>query len=291
MLALIAGRGGLPAAVAAAQPVPPLICALEGYAPEGLRVDLEFRIETIGTLIADLTARGVRDVCFCGAIDRPQVDPSRIDAATAPLVPIIAAAIAAGEDGALRGAISLFETAGLRAHAAHQLAPDLVLGAGHPTRATPPAHAAADVAVALQVLSDQSAADMGQACVIEGGRVRAREDTRGTDWMLAQLSARAAPLMGEGDVVSDVMDVFGDALGDAADWLTGEGTPKGLLFKAPKPDQDWRVDLPTIGPTTAQGAVKAGLGGIVIAAGGVIVLERARVIDILDAAGLYLWVR
>jgi len=83
----------------------------------------------------------------------------------------------------------------------------------------------------------------------------------------------------------------GDALGTAADWLSGDHPRAGLLFKAPKPDQDLRIDLPTIGPTTVQGAIDAGLGGIVIAAGGVIVLDQSRVIDMMDDAGMFLWVR
>ena len=65
----------------------------------------------------------------------------------------------------------------------------------------------------------------------------------------------------------------------------------GVLFKAPKPDQDRRVDLPTIGPETARGVVVAGLDGIVIADRGVMVLDQQKVRDTLDRAGLFLWVR
>jgi hypothetical protein len=291
MLALIAGRGALPGAVAAAQPVPPLVCALDGHVPDGLTPDMTFTLETLGTLLARLERAGVSEVCFCGAIDRPAVDPARFDALTLPLLPLLTSPQAAGEDSALRLVMDLFATHGMAARAAHDLAPDLVLPAGQPTRAQAPAQAQADVARALRVLAEQGAADLGQACVIRNGQLRAREDRRGTDWMLAQLDARAAPLLGDGDFASDLMDMAGDALGVAADWLTGDAPRSGLLFKAPKPGQDRRVDLPTIGPVTAQGAAAAGLAGIVIAAGGVIVLDRARVIAILDGAGMYLWVR
>lgn len=290
MLALIAGRGALPGAVAGAQAEPPFVCVLDGHAPDGLAVDITFRIEHLGTLLGTLKDKGVTDVCFCGAIDRPQIDPTTLDAATMPLVPVLAAAVASGEDSALRAAIGLFEQAGFAIRAAHELAPDLIPPTGILTETSPPDGAAADVAIALGVLADQGAADLGQACVIHGGTVRAREDASGTDAMLDRLTNPAAPLMGEGDPVSGLMDMAGDMLGDAAEWLSGDGGG-GLLFKGPKPDQDMRVDLPTIGPETAKGAVRAGLSGIVIAAGGVMVLDRARVIDILNDAGLYLWVR
>jgi DUF1009 family protein len=64
-----------------------------------------------------------------------------------------------------------------------------------------------------------------------------------------------------------------------------------MLFKGPKPGQDRRADLPVIGPETARGAIRAGLAGIVIEAGGVMVLDQPEVLTLLDDAGLFLWVR
>lgn len=86
------------------------------------------------------------------------------------------------------------------------------------------------------------------------------EAALGTDWMLASLKART------------------------------DG-PGGLFFKAPKPGQDNRVDLPTIGPDTVAAIVEAGLHGIVIEAGGVMVLDLDRTIAEADAARRFLWVR
>jgi UDP-2,3-diacylglucosamine hydrolase len=51
MLALICGTGHLPAAVAAAQPSPPLVCVLEGFAPADLTADITFRLEHLGTFL------------------------------------------------------------------------------------------------------------------------------------------------------------------------------------------------------------------------------------------------
>ncbi len=98
-----------------------------------------------------------------------------------------------------------------------------------------------------------------QACIVRLGRVEATETSAGTDSMLRGHARRALR--------------------------------QGILFKAPKPGQDRRADLPTIGPHTAEGAVAAGLDGIVIEAGGVIVIDRPAVVEILDSAGLFLWVR
>ncbi|WP_299150039.1 UDP-2,3-diacylglucosamine diphosphatase LpxI [uncultured Tateyamaria sp.] len=293
MLAVIAGQGALPGVVARAQPTSPLICSLVGNDPADLSVDLRFRVEHLGSFLADLTTRGVREVCFCGRIDRPAVDPTQIDAQTAPMVPTLAAAVAGGEDKALRAIVTLFEEAGLVVVGAATLTPDLLPAQGCPTRMPAPPATESDVAVALNVLGDQARADVGQACVIRDRIVIAREETAGTDAMLDGLGATTLA----DDPFGAAMDVVGNVLDTAADWLSGsENAPpasprRGILFKAPKPGQDRRVDLPTIGPGTVARAAQAGLEGIVIEEGGVMVLDLAEVIADLDARGMFLWVR
>ncbi len=48
---------------------------------------------------------------------------------------------------------------------------------------------------------------------------------------------------------------------------------------------------PAIGPHTVELAAAAGLSGIVLEAGGVLVLEREKVISACDRLGLFLWLR
>ena len=90
MLALLAGTGALPGAILAHRPEA-LVCEMAGVpvtVPEGTH-RLGYRIETLGTLLADLRARGLNEICLAGAMTRPEIDPGAIDAATAPLVPRI----------------------------------------------------------------------------------------------------------------------------------------------------------------------------------------------------------
>jgi hypothetical protein len=61
----------------------------------------------------------------------------------------------------------------------------------------------------------------------------------------------------------------------------------GVLVKAPKPAQDRRFDLPTIGPQTVAGAARAGLAGIAVTAGAAIIAEAGKVATAADAAGLF----
>lgn len=259
-MALIAGSGALPTVLAARLEVPPLVCALEGLGPDDLTVDVTFRLETLGSFLAVLRDNGVTQLCMAGAIGRPVIDPRAIDAATLPLVPVLQQAMAAGDDGALRAAVTIFEQAGLNVSGAHEIAPDLLMSPGCPTRVQPGSRDQADATRGAAIVAAMAVADIGQACVVQDHQALAVEARFGTDWMLRTLTSRP------------------DAGG-------------GLLFKAPKPGQDRRVDLPTIGPDTITAACAAGLSGVVIESGGVMVLDQPAVLAECDRLGLFLWLR
>ena len=65
----------------------------------------------------------------------------------------------------------------------------------------------------------------------------------------------------------------------------------GVFYKAAKPGQDRRVDLPVIGASTLEAAHKAGLEGVIIEAGGVMVRELEAVCRLADELGLFFQVR
>ena len=113
-LALIAGLGGLPTALVAALQARKrkvIVCEMHGFVSEvtGDFHRIAFRFETLGTFLADLKTAGVTEVCMAGAMQRPKVDPTLIDAATMPLVPRLMAAMAKGDDGTLSAVVALFE--------------------------------------------------------------------------------------------------------------------------------------------------------------------------------------
>ena len=259
-LALIAGRGALPQAVAAAQDSAPLVCAYEGYAPDGLDVDVTFRLETLGSLLVTLGEHGITEVCFAGGMARPALDPGKLDAETAPLVPLFQQALAKGDDGALKVVIEIFEKTGFTVRAAHDLVPSLLAEGGVYGEAWPDARMRNDAEVGAAHLAAIGAQDIGQACIVMAGKVIATEDAAGTDALIARL----APL---------------------------DRSKRAILFKAPKPQQTRLVDLPTIGPDTVENAGKAGLAGVVVDAGDVLMLGRARCTGLADVYGLVLWAR
>jgi hypothetical protein len=107
--------------------------------------------------------------------------------------------------------------------------------------------------------------DAGQAAVSCEGLILALEAQEGTDAMLERVARLPAAVRGD------------------------SRRRRGVLAKACKPDQDRRVDLPTIGPGTMRRAAEAGLAGVVGQAGLTLVLDRERVKALADELGLFVF--
>lgn len=268
-VALIAGSGALPGLLARALSDAgraPLIARPEGtQAPAG-EATLRFRLERLVPFMDSLTDAGVTEVVFAGAATRPRIEAELFDPRTAQLVPRLLAAMGQGDDGALRGLIALFEDEGFAVLGADQVAPDLVPGAGILSGA-PTQGDAADAARAAAIVAGLGALDLGQGAVVAQGLCLAVETLPGTDAMLAFVADHAARLR------------------------PNPKGARGVLYKAPKPGQDRRIDLPAIGPETVAGAARAGLAGIAWEAGGVLLLDRAATVAAAEAAELFLWSR
>lgn len=263
--ALIAGRGALPAALIAAMDPPPLVCALDGYAPDGVAVDQMFRVERLALFLRWLEDQGVARVVFAGAVQRPRLDPSLFDPHTAQMVPRLMAALQAGDDATLRAVIGIFEEAGFAVAGLADIAPALVppagLLAGQITTTDDQ-----DVARAVAIVTALGGVDVGQGAVVQQGLCLGVEALPGTDVLLGS--------------VADLGGLRPDA-----------ARGKGVFYKAPKPGQDMRIDLPTLGVQTVDRAAAAGLAGIAWQAGGVICLDLPAMIAAANAAGLFLWSR
>lgn len=260
-LAVIAGAGRLPVELVASLDVRPLICTPEG-AEVALPVDLPFRFERLVPFLRELGARGVTQVVFAGAIHRPRLDPSLFDMETAALVPRLLPAIQGGDDALLRAIIEVFNEFDLDVQGAGALVPALLVHEGTLTQRPPTQDETRDAARAAGILAALDTADVAQAVVVARGLCLGVEAIYGTDALLTQV-ASARPMR--------------------------EPRTGGVLAKRAKSGQDLRMDLPTVGPATIAGMQAAGLSGLCLHAGHVIMLERAQMIADADAAGIAIW--
>lgn len=271
-LAIIAGRGPLPRLIAEAQARagrPYRVVRLDGVPLDWAEEHpvIEAVLERPGQLFAALRAAGCDTVTFAGGVRRPNLDPRRFDLTMVRLAPRLLAGLRSGDDSTLRLIAGIFEGEGFAVRAPHDFLAELVVPEGVLTRTRPTPADEADAARAAAIVSALGAADTGQAAVVAQGICLGLESIQGTDALLAFVARTAAPFRPD------------------------PGGARGVLWKAPKPGQDWRLDLPAIGPATVEGARAAGLAGIAVQAGGVLLFGRAEAIAAADAAGLFLWGR
>lgn len=261
-LAIVAGRDALPRLIAEecrAAGRPYLVIAFRGAAPDwiGAHPHELHEFERPGRLFAGLRRAGCEAVVFAGALDRPPLRPWRADARAAALMGRAGALMAAGDDALLAAVAGVFEEEGIRVVGAQDCLPGLVAEPGVLGRRGPGSGARADAGLGARLLDALGPFDVGQAAVVAGGRCLAIEAAEGTDGLLARVA--------------------------------GLGASGGVMVKTAKAGQDRRFDLPAIGPRTVGGAARAGLAGIAVEAGAVLVLDRRETLAAADAAGLFLW--
>lgn len=261
-LAILAGGGTLPARIAAAvrgQGRDVFVIAFDGHTDPATVAGLPHlwsRFGAAGTIIRRLHDEGVGEVVFAGPVKRPSFTELLPDWWTTRFLARVGTR-ALGDDGLLRAVVRELEEEGFRVVGLHEVLKDLLTVAGPVGSLVPDAEAERDIARAAQVARALGALDVGQGAVVQQGLVLAVEAIEGTDAMLA----RCADLARLG--------------------------PGGVLVKVKKPNQDRRIDLPTMGVTTIEKAAAAGLRGVALEAGGSLLIDREAVADAADRLGLF----
>ncbi len=261
-LAIIAGGGSLPWRLAEAcqsRGRSIFVVCLEGFAEPALAdrfPGMSARLGAGGAILDRLRTEGVQEVCLAGAVRRPSLSELRPDFWTACQV-ARAGFLRLGDDALLSAVGQLLEREGLKVVGAAEVLDTLLARPGILGRHEPDEIAQADIDRGWTVCRALGRVDVGQAVVVQQGIVLAVEAAEGTDEMLR----RCLDLQRDG--------------------------PGGVLVKARKPQQDARLDLPTIGPRTLEAAAASGLRGLAVEAGGVLVLAPDSLQDFADRHGLF----
>lgn len=253
-IGIIAGQGNLPLLLKSAHP-DAFVAGLAGATVPEVEHWVEF--EKLGHLFEALRTAGVQEVVFAGATQRPQFDPAKLDDVTRALLPRLMPAMSQGDDAVLRVVMDEFAAQGFTMRGAHEVLSHLTLVDGQVFGAAPNEGQHRDAKIGRDHLAHLSALDIGQGIVIENGLCLGVETLQGTDALLG--------FVGQTD----------HSLRRGA----------GVLIKMPKRDQDLRADMPVIGRATVEAAHRAGLSGIAVAAGAVMVLDQDWMQDALPNLG------
>lgn len=133
---------------------------------------------------------------------------------------------------------------------------DAVIPKGWLTRNRAKGDADAAIVYGLKRARALAREGIGQTLVIKGNAVAAVEGMEGTD----------------------------EAIRRAGRWA-GPGT---ITVKVASPRQDWRFDIPTLGPTTLQSLIQAKAKGMVVEGGRSFILNREKTLELAEKKGIFI---
>ena len=215
------------------------------------------RIGQAGTGFKLMHEQNVEEIVMIGTIHRPTLSDLVPDLRTAAFFARIGLK-SVGDDGILRALINDIESENMRVVGIHEVIPDLLVKEGVLTKHKPDKQALADISRGVEVARELGKLDVGQAVIVQQGLVLGVEGIEGTDRLIERCGTYQRKGVG------------------------------GVLVKLRKPQQDMRIDLPTIGTKTIENLHSAGMRGIAIHAGNALIVNEAEVIALADKYSMFI---
>ncbi len=264
-LGIIAGGGDIPAMLinhCLAHHIDFAALAIEGNADTEFFSGDKFaykwiRIGQAGSGFKYFADEKVTDVVMIGTIRRPGFLDLIPDLRTTAFFAHVGAK-ALGDDGILRAVTSEIEKEGMHVKGIHEIMPELLIPQGILTKHKPSKTDIIDIKRGVEVAFELGRLDVGQAVVVQQGLVLGVEGIEGTDELIKRCQNYRRK---------------------------GEG---GVLVKLRKPQQDMRIDLPTIGSRTIELAHQSGLGGVVVHTGNGLIINQDAAVALADKYGMYI---
>lgn len=262
-IALLAGRGSLPYTllqVFQKQNRPFVILAFRGQTEKDLVKDLPhiwLHFGEAGKAKNYIKENHIQEIVMAGAISRPIMSEIRPDWEGIKWLAKIGSK-ALGDDNLLKLVIGMIEEQGYKVVGPDEILGSLLVPQGNLSSIEPDEQAWRDIGRGIEILVALSPVDVGQAVVVQEGLVMGIEAIEGTDALIERAGSLQRPGLG------------------------------GVLIKIAKHQQERRADLPTIGQTTIQNALKAGLRGIAVEAGRTLFLDQEESIKLAQEKGLFI---
>ena len=266
-IALVAGEGELPCHLVRAgreAGVDLVVYGIDGLCAQSLETDHIFGLGEVGKLKRQLAADNVEKIAFSGRFYRPDYGSVAWDAGAIAVLPQILKTKVGGDDNVSRVISDVFSSSwGFEIVGPSDIAPHFVSRAGVLTDKRPSRAQLRDIATGIEAIAGLGKYDIGQALVVHDQRVIAVEAAEGTD----QMVSRVGLLREQGRLRAK--------------------PPSGVLVKAAKPNQEMRIDMPVVGVETVRVAAAAGLAGIAVAAGEVLLVTPEDVCAEANRNGLF----
>lgn len=252
-LGIVAGGGILPGklrAFCAANGINSFTIGFEGHA-DAAASDRLMRLGEAGNIISVLREKGCNDLVLIGSVKRPKLTELRPDLRTAAFYAKLGLR-ALGDDGFLKAIRAELEDEGFTLHGIHEFMPELLIGHGVVGGVIPSDEQMADIRAGLAASRKIGEEDVGQSVVVLNGKILGEEDDNGTNALIKRAAEKGA-----------------------------------VLVKSSKPQQDRKLDMPTLGSDTVKLCASLGYAGIAAEAGGVLIADRDDMVSLANQSGLF----
>lgn len=227
--------------------------------PQIATKSIEAKLTNVGKILNFFRENKVTKITFAGGMKRPSLTSLIPDLKGLQLLTRLQKLKKGGDNTIFKIIFRFLEEEGFEMVGVKDVAPGLLTPLGVIGKKEPSIKQIKDVELAKNIAAEIGRLDIGQAAVAQEGCVLATEGIDGTDALIKR--CKELHFRGKG----------------------------GILAKMKKPDQDDRIDLPTIGIKTIKNLHENGFAGVVLEAGNSIILNRNEVIDLADELGIFVY--
>jgi DUF1009 family protein len=261
-IGIIAGKGDLPILLASKVRdlgLEPSIAIIDGF---GNILDFSefnaevFKMGLAGQILDFFKNVKVKNLVFAGKVERPSWFDLRVDEVGRVLLLRIVKNKVLGDDSVMNIISNFVAERGFTI-----LAPDELLGSSQMslnTNILPTQDDMLDIKLGIKIAKLLGQGDVGQAVVVEKGRILGVEGAEGTDALITRCKD-----------------------------LRSNSEPLAILVKVPKPMQSVKLDPPVIGPETIINLANSGFKGLALER--VIVIDRPRVLSLANQFRLFIY--
>ena len=211
-------------------------------------------IGKFGNIINLIKEKNSNKVLFAGKIAKPKFSSLRLDLKGIYYMPSIIKASKLGDAAIIKSIIKILDNEGINVISSIYFNKELALKAGNYSKFRPNLNDLNSIKNGVVYFKKLKSLDHVQAIIIKDNDIIATESKQGTKKMLSKLNKNL----------------------------------NGILIKLPKPKQDLRMDLPTIGINTLKDCKKFGLKGIVLKSKQNIFLDKDKCISFANKNKIFI---
>jgi DUF1009 family protein len=211
-------------------------------------------IGKFGNIINLIKEKKSNKVLFAGKIAKPKFSSLRLDLKGIYYMPSVIKASKLGDAAIIKSIIKILDNEGIKVISSIYFNKELALEAGNYSKLKPNLNELNSIKKGVVYFKKLKSLDHVQAIIVKDNNIIATEGKQGTKKMLSKLNKNL----------------------------------NGILIKLPKPKQDLRMDLPTIGINTLKDCKKFGLKGIVLKSKQNIFLDKDKCISFANKNKIFI---